>query len=319
MESILRNFGGQFTYEPEAEGGRLPKSGRFIVAGMGGSNLTTGFLKMTRPELRISAHRDYGLPDLAEEELRESLIISSSYSGNTEEAIDAFLEAGKKGLGRVVVSAGGKLLELARKEGAPYIRLPDTGIQPRLAAGYSFRALQKAVGDEEGLRESAKLKDLLDLAEYERVGRALGEKLKGFVPVVYSSAANGALAYVWKIIFNETGKIPAFSNVLPELNHNEMTGFDVKESTAPLSEKFSFIFLKDDDDDSRIQKRMEILERFYRQRNLKIEVVKLGGSPYLKIFSSFLVANWTAYCLAEYYGVEPEAVPMVEEFKKLIG
>ncbi|MBI4272789.1 hypothetical protein HY621_02980, partial [Candidatus Uhrbacteria bacterium] len=108
-------------------------------------------------------------------------------------------------------------------------------------------------------------------------------------------------------------------NVLPELNHNEMTGFDVKETSRQLSEKFFFIFLKDHTDHPRIQKRMDILERLYQDRGLPVRVIDLEGvHPFYKIFSCLVLADWTAIYTAEQYGLESEQVPMVEEFKKLV-
>jgi glucose/mannose-6-phosphate isomerase len=140
------------------------------------------------------------------------------------------------------------------------------------------------------------------------------------VPVIYTSAKNAAIGYNWKIKFNETGKIPAFTNVVPELNHNEMTGFDAKEKTVALSRGFRFIFLKDGLDDRRILKRMSVLEKLYHDRGFKVEIVLLQGKNEIqKIFNALILADWTAYHTAKLYGVDPEQVSMVEEFKKLIA
>ena len=321
INESIKNFSKQFAYEPKIENQDALKErfDKFIVVGMGGSNHPTGLLKIWKPELNIIVHRDYGLPAISTEELEKSLVILSSYSGNTEEVINAFQVAGERKLARVAISTGGKLLDLAKKEKVAFVKIPDTKTQPRLALGLIFEALLKAMGQEEALGEVRQLAESLDVTRYESAGRSLAEKLKGFVPVVYSSTHNGPLAYVWKIVLNETTKIPAFYNVLPELNHNEMTGFDVIKSTSALSERFHFIFLKDKSDNPRILKRMEVLERLYRDRGFKIEIVELEGESELhKIFSSVVLANWTAYYTALQYNVELEQVPMVEEFKKLI-
>ena len=127
------------------------------------------------------------------------------------------------------------------------------------------------------------------------------------------------LAHNWKIKFNETGKVPAFCNVFPELNHHEMTGFDVQDASRHLSEKFHFVFLKDDDDHPQVQKRMDITAKLYRDRNLPVEILMLQGQSRVeKMFSSLVLADWTAYHTGEGYGLETEQVPMVEEFKGLI-
>lgn len=318
IEKALKNFPEQFAYEPKVENdAALGKFNRFIVVGMGGSNLASGLLKIWQPDLSVIIHRNYGLPNVPKEDIKKSLIVLSSYSGNTEEVIDAFYEAGKKGLSRAVVAAGGKLLQSTKDEKLPYIELPDKNIQPRLALGFSFTALAKLFGVD--IKPLKKIADDLNSSVYDEEGKGLALKFHNAVPVIYSSERNSGLAYAWKIVFNETGKIPAFYNVLPELNHNEMTGFDVVESTKSLSEKFHFIFLKDEDDDSKITKRMNVLEKLYLERGLKIEIIELKGKSLLhKVFSSYLLASWAAYHTAKNYEVEPEAVPMVEEFKKLI-
>ncbi|MCH7883008.1 bifunctional phosphoglucose/phosphomannose isomerase [Patescibacteria group bacterium] len=330
MDQAIRDFPKQFEYEPVIENeDNLKRKKRFIVCGMGGSNLSAGLLKIVNPKLDIISHRNYGLPTIQGPSLdaprtvlgfEEHLVIAGSYSGNTEETIDAFNAALEKGLALAAITTNGKLLELAKKNTAPYIQMPKTGIQPRLALGFTIRALLKLMGDEEGLRQTRTLADSLDVDGCEYKGKALAEVLRAKLPVVYSSQRNEPIAYNWKVKFNETGKIPVFYNVFPELNHNEMTGFDVSSSAKPLSEKIHFIFLRDDQDDSRILKRMDATKKIYTDRGFGVEVLELtDGDPWQKIFTSLLIADWAAFYLARYYGADPEQVPMVEEFKKLIA
>jgi len=320
MDEAIKNFAQQFTYQPEVKNtDAFQKKDKYIVVGMGGSNLAAGLVKRWKPDLDILIHRDYGLPSISPSILKQSTVIANSYSGNTEEVIDALQLAIEKKLNVIIVSTGGKLLGLAQERSLPYIQIPDTGIQPRSALGFSFRALLKIMGEEKALDESAKLANSLKPLDYEQKGKALAEKLKGFVPIIYSSTQNKDIAYNWKIKFNETGKIPAFYNVFPELNHNEMTGFDVKDVTKELSKNFFFILLKDRDDHPRIIKRMEILEKLYRDRGLPVETIELKGKDvFEKMFSSLILADWAAYYTAKQYGLDPEQVPMIEEFKNLI-
>jgi len=117
-----------------------------------------------------------------------------------------------------------------------------------------------------------------------------------------------------------TGKIPAFYNVFPESNHNEMTGFDAVEKAKPLLKNFHIIFLRDKTDHLRIQKRMEVVESLYKDRGLPVTKVALNTENiFLKIFESTLTADWTAYYTSQIYGADPSEVPMVEELKKLIA
>lgn len=285
---------------------------------MGGSHLAADLISIWKPELDLVVWSDYGLPPL--KDLKERLIIASSHSGNTEEVIDVFEEALKRQLHTVAVSTGGKLVALADLIRTPYVLVPQTHIQPRSALGYSLMAILTAMGEKKAISELSKLERLLSPRRYKNSGKALARRLKGRVPVIYSSQRNKAIAYNWKIKFNETGKIPAFCGAFPELNHNEMTGFDSKGKTKPLSKKFYFIILMDEKDNSKIKKRMRVLAGLYRQRGLSVEIIPLRGQNiWLKIFSSLILADWASYYTACEYGVEPEQVPMVEEFKKLIA
>lgn len=320
MHEAIKNFPKQFEYKPVVENSvKLKKYKKFIILGMGGSNLAPELFKIRNPLIDIYSHRDYGLPALKPKVLKESLIIASSYSGNTEEVIDGFKIALKKKYPLAALCTGGKLLDLAKKNKIPYIQMPATGIQPRSALGYATKGFAELLGEKKFARELSELSTLLKPHELERAGKALARKLKGHVPVLYASLRNEPIVYNWKIKFNETGKIPAYGNVFSELNHNEMTGFDVKDTTRNLSKMFYFVFLKDASDNPKITKRMNITERLYRERGLPVEVAMINGkTPFHKIFSSLLLADWTAYYTAQEYGVEAEQVPMVEEFKKLI-
>ena len=320
MRSAIENFADQFSYQPKIENAEpIKKFRKFVVCGMGGSHLAAGLLKVWNPYLDIIVHRDYGLLALSDEELRERLIIASSYSGNTEEIVDGFEKAKEKNLPLAVVATGGKLLELAKEYRVPYIEMPDAGIQPRSALGFSVRAMAKIMGEESALEETGALARALDPKAFEEGGKKLAEKLRDRVPVVYSSARNEPLAYIWKIKFNETGKIPAFCNAVPEMNHNEMTGFDVQDSSKHLSERFAFIVLRDKEDHPRITKRMDILEGLYKERGLPVHTVEMKGiSQFEKMFSSVLIADWVAFYTAELYGLDPNDVPMLEEFKKMM-
>ncbi|MDO8600838.1 MAG: SIS domain-containing protein [bacterium] len=317
----IKNFQEQFRYEPEIENGDSWKRKKtYVVIGMGGSHLAADILKCWKPELSLFVHHDYDLPPFPDGFWKDAALIASSYSGNTEETLSAFEEAGTKNIARSAVSIGGMLLASAKEANTPYVRLPDAGIQPRLATGFMAKAILALMGEKGALREMSDLAGFFSPESFEEEGRALAKRIKGFVPVVYASEQNAALAENWKIKFNETGKIPSFWNTFSELNHNEMTGFDVKDATRSLSDQFMFLFLKDESDSPKIQKRMAITAELYRARGFMVEEVVLSGKTALeKIFGAFILGDWTAYYTAKGYGVEPEEVPMVEEFKKMIA
>jgi len=319
MYEAIKNFSKQFSYQPEIQNSeKLSRYTWYIVCGMGGSHLAADILKIYNPKLPLIIHKNYGLPEVPEEILSNSLVIISSYSGNTEEAIDSYQKAKEKNIPLAAISVGGKLIEMAKEDGIPYIILPNTGIQPRSALGFSLKALMALMCQENGLSEISSLSDIVP-ASIEEKGKKLAEDISNMVPMIYSSEANYPIAYNWKIKFNETGKIPAFCNVFPELNHNEMTGFDFNEKTKKMSESFCFIMLQDKLDHPKIKKRMDVTSKLLENKGLKVIKIELEGKDVLhKIFSSLLLADFAAYYTAKMNGAESEQVPMVEEFKKLI-
>lgn len=319
MRDAITSFHQQFEFKPiVAFSEKLKKKTAFVVAGMGGSNLATELIRCCVPTADILLHRTYGLPAFGK--LKDRLIIANSLSGNTEETLDAAYSAHKDGLALAVIASGGKLLAFAKKHGVPYSAIPATGIQPRMAIGYTVRALLAVMGLHKEFVQSSRLFTTLKPLQSERSGKLLAQKLRGSIPVVYASHRYAGLAYNWKVAFNETGKIPAFYNVISEMNHTEMTGFDVQPKTKKLSRGFSFIVLRNPEDHPRILKRMSVLHKLYAKRGLPVTELALSGETvYEKVFSSFVLAQWVAFYTALQYGVEPEQVPMVEQFKRLIA
>ena len=325
MEESIKTFAEQFTYEPEIMNGEhLEEVQRFVLEGMGGSHLHADILTMSDPSIDLIVHSSYGLapephvPPAHPEGREYTLFIASSYSGNTEEALDFVHRAVEGGYNTACISTGGKLIEYAKENNLPYIQIPDTGIQPRSALGFALLALVKFVKPEL-LPELKKLADTLKPEELRSEGEEIAQTCKDYIPVINSSSINQAIAYNWKIKFNETGKIPSFYNVFPELNHNEMQGFDPNDQNKHLSERFRFIFIRDDKDYARIQTRMDVCEKLYEDRGMEVIRVHLTGTTYFeRVFNSLLIADWAALTTARLYGSEPEAVPMIEEFKKNI-
>jgi len=313
MKQAIRGFINQLKFEPIVEN-KLKKYKEFVVCGMGGSHLAADLLKVWDPSFKVIIHHDYGLPKT---ELKNKLIIISSYSGKTEEVIDSFKEAITKKLPLACVSIGGELLRLAEEHKVPYVKMPDTGIEPRSALGFSIVSLLKIMNQEKALLEIKKL--VFDMAELEKEGKLLAERLRGHIPVIYTSTKNEPVAYNWKIRFNETGKIPAFYNAFPELNHNEMVGFGREGETDDLSKYFYFLLLKDKDDYSRNILRMEITEEIYKEKKMPVEVIEFSGSSvWEKMFSSLLIADWAAFYTAEHYGLNAQETKIISRFKKTL-
>jgi glucose/mannose-6-phosphate isomerase len=320
MYEAIKNFNKQFLFEPDIINlENFVKKSEFVAIGMGGSAHAADLLKTWKLGLNMIVRRNYGLPELTIEELKNKLIILSSYSGNTEETIEAFYEAKEKGLAMAVIATGGELLKLAKENNIPYIKLPTDAGEPRVALGFSVKAFLKFIGEEEELKKISQIATILNPVDYEEEGKKLAKKMKNYIPVVYASSRNFPVAYNWKIRLNETGKIPAFYNVFPELNHNEMNAHGGADFTKELFGKLYFLILKDSADHPRILKRMEVTAKMYQDRGMQVETLELKGKDiWHKVFSSIVLADWVSYYSALEYGLNPDQVPMVEELKKLI-
>ncbi len=319
MKEKIENFPKQLKFKPTLENGKnwIAKE-RYLLVGMGGSHLQGDILKALLPDFPLSIHSDYGLPPLV---FDNTGVIIASFPGNTAEAMDAFKVAIKNKISVAVVAKGGAILELAKEKGIPYIQLKEEDIQPRHALGYSTKALLHLLNMEDLSKKFENLSKKLEEKQenLQKGGKKMAKILEDKIPVIYSSRRNYALSYNWKIKFNETSKIPAFSNLIPELNHNEMTGFDITKKTKKLSQKMIFVFLRDSEDDLRNQKRMDVTGSLLKKRGLEVLDIEVEGRTRIeKIFTSLLFADWISYYLAKYYEVVIEEVPMVEEFKKMI-
>jgi glucose/mannose-6-phosphate isomerase len=315
MEETLQRFGEQFKWEPNIEGGEVPKATKYIVVGMGGSHLGAWLIQQYGGVRDIIIHRDYGLPFVSEDFLDGALVILSSYSGTTEEVLDAARVVVERGLPAVVISKGGALIPFAEAHNMPFVRIPDTGLEPRMAIGYAMLGIAHLMGNtvlEENIRAGGRTIDPM-------VGKVEGARLASLmvnkIPAVYASTANYPLAYIWKIKFNETSKIPAFCDAVPEMCHNELNGYDPVDSTRTLSQGLHVVMLEDASDHPRINKRMRVISDMLRERGLASEHVPLSGDGFAKVFASTLLADWVSLALARTYGVPNPETPMIAEFK----
>lgn len=317
LEETLKRFGEQFAWHPVLENAHnLGQHASFIVAGMGGSHLGAWIIQRFDPHLDLMIHRDYGLPALSDTKIRNSLFIASSFSGTTEETIDAAKTALEKSMHVAVVSMGGKLIDFAREHELPYIVIPDAGLEARMAIGYAMIGIARLMGNgtlENAIREGG---SKVNPSEGQVAGITMAERMVGKVPLIWSSARNLPLAYIWKVKFNETSKIPAFCNSFPELNHNEFTGFDVVDSTRPVIGNFHVIMLEDAKDHPRVQTRMALTRQMLLERHIPVEGIKMHGEHFEKIFSTALMGDWVALGLARNYDVPNPETPLITEFKK---
>ncbi|MCW8824265.1 MAG: bifunctional phosphoglucose/phosphomannose isomerase, partial [Ignavibacteriaceae bacterium] len=204
-----------------------------VFCGLGGSAISGDLLSDFLTEeikLPFKVVRGYNLPSYSND---DTLVIISSYSGNTEETISCFEQAMKRNSSIVVITSGGKIWEEANKNKIPAIKI-ESGFQPRYALGLSFFSLLKLMQELGFTNEEKTVKKITDLwkkkgEEYSKeknVAVQFAEQLIGFIPVIYSSEFLSSAGYRFKSQINENSKLHAYHHILPEMNHNEIIGWE---------------------------------------------------------------------------------------------
>ncbi len=295
-----------------------------LVCGMGGSGITGDFLAALAATegRRTAVHKSYGLPRWAPE--RRPLVAVVSYSGNTAEALSAWAAARDLGLSVTVVTSGGALAEKAALGGGPVVMVPG-GYQPRSALGFGLSALLRVAGTagiiadpRPGIEEAARIADGLSGPKGEGMPLAseLASGMAGRMVGVYGSLPlTHVAAYRWKTQLNENAKRTAFWAALPEVTHNEITGWDYPEGLA--HRRVGLIALRDRDEHPEVSRRFELLESLTADRVAWVgEVWAQGSSPLARVISLVAVGDLFSLKLAEVTGADPMKVELIDRLKE---
>lgn len=297
-----------------------------VVSGLGGSAIGGDILRTlaaAQASMPILVNRDYNLPAFVNE---KTLFAAVSYSGNTEETLSAYQQARQAGADIICLTSGGKLAEQASADGYSVIKVPGD-LVPRAATGYLFAPLAlffEQIGVLNGVRgeieeTAAVLKQQRQtlnpqVNSPENQARRVAERLRNALPVIWgSSGLTEAAALRWKAQINENAKSPAYYNLFPELNHNEIVGFEVP---ADLLALMVVIILRQPGDSERIQKRMAITRQIVQERVKDvIEVFSLGESFLARFYSLVYLGDYTSVYLALEYGINPTPVEVIDYLK----
>jgi glucose/mannose-6-phosphate isomerase len=297
--------------------------GGLVVAGMGGSAIGGTLARAalgdhaSRP---IFVTRAYGLPPWT---TPETTVLCASYSGNTEETLACYESAAALGAQRVVVTTGGRLAELARADRVPVIPLPG-GFQPRAAVAYmTVAALEVAALCGAGPRLTSEIdvaashtEQLVtewgpDAAE-DSLAKEIAGKLLGSAPVIAGAGLTAPIAYRWKTQINENAKLPCFAHELPELDHNEIVGWEGAESVG----RFAAVFLDDSDAHPRVKERMELTEKLIADHaTASLHLETRGQTTIERVFSLVLLGDLVSLYLAVLRGVDPGPVEVLDQLK----
>lgn len=300
----------QLTFNPIIRREMKHPHGPFVIGGMGGSGLAADATAFLLPRTHIVVHKNYGLPQFTPE---HALYIAISYSGNTEETISFANHALKQGKKLAIVASGGKLADIAERNGLPYVSVPE-GLVPRGALIYLVRALLALIGADRALTELERVEIDTDslVAEADEDAHFFLPS----VPLLYASERNRALVEVGKICLNEYARTPAFLNVLPELNHHEMQAYD-EDMPHGLAHTFRFFLVTDEEDGERICRRVDVVADMMRERGRTVRVVDISkwnrSESLVNLWLRFSIAG---RLLAQTRGIDPDTQPFTDEFKR---
>lgn len=308
----------------------LPAPPRAIViAGMGGSAIGGDLLKSLAERwaaIPVVIHRDYGLPAFVG---GHTLVIASSYSGNTEETLSAAGEARRRGAVVVAVTTGGELAQRAEEWGSSVLRF-DYPAQPREALGYSFVLLLGVLvrlgllPDPTPQVEEAILV-LEELArevrpetpEERNPAKELARWLHGHLPFICGAGLLAPVARRWKGQFNENSKSWAIYEELPEMDHNVVAG---TAHPQRLASNVRAIFLASEADHPRNRLRLSITRQILEESGTPCRTVSgRGCGPLAQILTAVLLGDATSYYLAMLYRADPTSIPAIQVLKRALA
>lgn len=299
-----------------------------IVCGMGGSAIGGEIaLSLLYDSLNIPmcACRNYVLPGYAG---KNSLVIGSSYSGNTEETIAAFRQARSLDCKLFAITTGGELGRLAKEYGSLLVQLPKLNLQPRAALAYSIVPLMAffwEIGLSEYVSENfhelaAFLENrqknfVINREESGNPAKQLAREFHGQIPIIYSGPTlTNAVATRFKGQISENGKILAFANQFPEFNHNELVGWEI---LGEYGQFLKVVVLRDADDHARVKARMDIITKKLRDQGITvIELISEGENRLERVFSLIQLGDFASYYLGLLNEVDPTPVEAIEFLKK---
>jgi len=342
MRAVLRTFPEQVRHALQIAQTAPPLDGvevrsEVVVAGLGGSaigaDLVRSYLAAVGGAERLRMHiwRGYGIPPFLD---RSSVLVASSYSGQTEETLSAFREGRKRTSHLLCITTGGQLAALAQRHKVPCILIP-AGFQPRCALGYSLFPLLMTVLGHPAVEEPARrttenaLPEVISVLEQlseecaeptkANPAYSLAKSLHNRLPVIYGAyERTDAVALRWRGQIQENAKQLAFSNLLPEMNHNEINGWQFPPA---IVKQCAAILLRDPDDHRRVSLRFDALGQILRKAHVRpiVALEGRGRSLLARMLSLVYLGDWTSYYLALLNGIDPTPVPVISHLKQMLA
>ena len=299
-----------------------------IIVGMGGSGVAGDVLKLILNEtthINVEVRKAYGVPKVIAERRPKCLFIS--YSGNTEETVEAVNDAIKYKLDWSVISSGGQILELAEEHKRPFVKVPP-GLQPRAAFGSMTKAVMHYVSDDtdrkylemcnqagEYLNEA--LANQLDnelLSKAFQIAKEISSKtsvIYGGTPLTY------LVAQRWKTQINENAKSKAFVGYMPEVHHNEILSWEANKEDS--KNNFHLLLLRSSKESSQISKRFKLTKEIIGDKVAISEIENISSENIISnLFHLTLIGDLASVYMAKNLDIDPYDITAIENLKKLL-
>lgn len=290
--------------------------GNVVLTGLGGSGIGGSIVQnyvFDKMKVPFIVNKDYFLPSFVN---KDSLVIVSSYSGNTEETLAALKTAIKVKATIVCITSGGEIAKLAGKKNIDCILMP-AGMPPRSCIGYSMVQVLTTLAHFgfikndfiANIKASIKLLDA-DKKDIQKKAKAIAQKVNGKLPIIYTASDYEGLAIRVRQQINENGKMLAWHGAIPEMNHNELVGWRDKDASKVV------LLLRNETDYERIQTRMEINKKIIKKYTPNIiEIYSKGKSYWERIFYFIHLTDWLSVNLADLRHVDANEVKVIDFLK----
>lgn len=287
-----------------------------VICGLGGSGIGGSLIQnltQKKSKIPITVNKSYDLPGFVNQ---NSLVIISSYSGNTEETVTCFETALSLDCKIVCVSSGGRVEELAAQNHLDFIKIPG-GMPPRACLGYSSVQLFFILNFFEIISSDIEkdLSDTISLLNQEKQNiqkeaKIIAQNLLGKMPIIYSSDAFEAVSIRLRQQINENSKMLCWHNVIPEMNHNELVGWRIKDENQVV------LLLRNTTDRPRIQSRMELNKKIITEYAGNIyEIWSKGTTNLQRAYYLINLGDWVSMYLSELRQVDVTEVKVIDFLK----
>lgn len=291
-----------------------------LICGLGGSGIGGSIvaeLVVANANVPINVTKGYFIPEYVN---HNTLVIISSYSGNTEETINCMELAIKKNAKIVAVTSGGKVLEICNSNNFDAIVVPG-GMPPRSCLGYSLTQLFFVLGFHKIISNDyvSDLKNAIKLIDSEETAiiaesKSIAQKLLGKLPVIYATTYNEGIAIRFRQQLNENSKVLCWHHIIPEMNHNELVGWTEK------NENLSVLIFLDKDDYSRNLARVDINKEVIKKYTSSITGIYSKGNSIIEKAIYFIhLGDWISVSLAEIRGVDAVEVNVINHLKSKLS